>query len=96
MREAIISTKSVAITPDKSAIEVVATVDEGSVSAGMYLHVPLNRSTDITVMISAVKPAADGQVRLILDCGDDPEGADMIHALNFADETLLAREAVEE
>jgi hypothetical protein len=96
MPEAIISTDWVRTTPDGNAVEVSATLDAGQIIPGMFLHIPLNRSLDFTVRIREIVPQGERQIRLILDCNNDPETADMVLAFNFEEETLWVLESGED
>jgi hypothetical protein len=95
MLEGIITTHDVRRTSDGRALEVVATLDAGEVLPGMFVHIPLNGMLDFTVRIQEVMPEAGGYLRLVLDCGDDPEGARLVMAFNFEDETLQVLETGE-
>ena len=88
MPEGIITTHAVRPTPDGLALEVVATLDAGEVVPGMFVHIPLNGMLDLTVRVSAVTRERDSRLRLVLDCGDEPGGAELVGAFNFEAETL--------
>jgi hypothetical protein len=77
---------------DGPALEVVATLDAGEVVPGMFVHIPLNGMLDLTVRVSSVAPEAGNRLRLVLDCGDAPGGAEFVEALNFGSETLWVLE----
>jgi hypothetical protein len=93
MREAIISTKRVRATPDGSAAEVIAALDAGEIVPGMFLHIPLNGLLAVTFRISEIVSLGDKQIRLTLDCDNDPE---VVLLLNFEEETLWALESGED
>ena len=95
MPEAIITTQTVRPTPDGRALEVVATLDAGEVTPGMFVHIPLNGMLDLTVQVSSVTRESGSQIQLVLDCGDETDGADFIAALNFEAETLWVLETGE-
>jgi hypothetical protein len=92
MPEAIISTECVQATLEGNAVEVVATLDVGEILPGMFLHIPLNSLLDFTVRIIEIAPLGGNHIRLVLDCGDDPDATDLVLAFNFADETLWVLE----
>jgi MYXO-CTERM domain-containing protein len=60
MPEGIITTRTVRATPDKRAVEVIASLDAGEVVPGMFVHIPLNGMLDFTVPVVSVSPAPDG------------------------------------
>ena len=88
MPEGIITTHEVRPTADGLALEVTATLGAGEVVTGMFVHIPLNGMLDLTVRVSAVVAESANRIRLVLDCGDEPGGAELIAAFNFGDETL--------
>jgi len=88
MWEAIIQTLSVQIGGDSKTVEVIAEVLEGRITAGMNVEIGLNKSMSFSVPIISVIETGQSKVKLVLD-GEDNEGANMIEALNFADETLV-------
>ena len=92
MPEGIITTRTVRATGDNRAVEVIASLDAGEVVAGMFVHIPLNGMLDFTVPVASVSPAPDGCIRLILDCGDEKDGADLVVMFNFEGETLRVLE----
>jgi hypothetical protein len=92
MPEGIITTHEVRPTEDRCAVEVIATLDAGEVVPGMFVHIPLNGMLDLTVEVSAVTHDKERRVRLVLDCGDEPDGAELIVAFNFEGETLWVSE----
>ena len=57
-------------------------------------------SLDFTVKIICVLPAPNSRIRILLDCGNDLDSADLITAVNFEGETLRfcrrARSSAEE
>ncbi len=95
MPEGIITTHEVRPTSDGRALEVVATLDAGKVVPGMFVHIPLNGMLDLTVRVSAVAPESEGRLRLVLDCGDEAGGAELVEAFNFESETLWVLESGE-
>lgn len=95
MPEAIISTHDVRLTSDGCAVEVIATLDAGEVVPGMFIHIPLNGMLDFTVQVAGVMHEQENRIRLIVDCGQDPQDAQIIMAFNFADETLWVLETGE-
>lgn len=92
MPEGIISTEQVRATQDMRAVEVIATLDAGEIVPGMFLHIPLNSQLAVTVRIAEIAPQEGKRIRLVLDCDNDPDDADMVVALNFEDETLWVLE----
>jgi hypothetical protein len=50
---------------------------------------------DLTVRVSAVTQEGKDRLRLLLDCGNEHTGVELIAAFNFADETLLVQETGE-
>jgi hypothetical protein len=96
MPEGIITTRSVRQSLNGRAVEVVAKLDAGEVVPGMFIHIPMNGMLNFTVRIEEVTPEADGCLRLVLDCGNDPEDAKLVMAFNFEDETLQVLETGEE
>lgn len=88
MPEGIITTHNVRPTVDGPALEVVAALDAGEVVPGMYVHIPLNGMLDLTVPVVAVAHEGKTQLRIVLDCGDEAGGAELVAAFNFAAETL--------
>lgn len=95
MPEGIISTCDVRLTPDGRSVEVIATLDAGEVVPGMFVHIPLNGMLDLTVRVSAVASEPENRIRLVLDCGEEAEGAELVKAFNFKDETLWVLETGE-
>lgn len=95
MLEGLITTQTVRATADNCTVEVIASLDAGEVRPGMYLHIPLNRMLDFTVRVASISPTSDGYIKLLLDCGDESDGADLILMFNFEDETLLVLESGE-
>jgi hypothetical protein len=94
MREGIITTRTIRATADNRAVEVIASLDAGEVVPGMFVHIPLNM-LDFTIPVASVAPAPDGCIRLVLDCGDEEDGADLVMMFNFEDETLWVLETGE-
>jgi hypothetical protein len=92
MPEGIISTHEVRFTPDRRSVEVIATLDAGEVVPGMFVYIPLNGLLDLTVKVSEVFREAGNRVRLLLDCGEEAAGAELVKAFNFEDETLWVLE----
>jgi hypothetical protein len=95
MPEGIITTHDVRPTTDGRALEVVATLDAGEVVPGMFVHIPLNGMLDLTVRVSSVAAEGLNHLRLVLDCGGEPGGADIVAAFDFASETLWVLETGE-
>jgi hypothetical protein len=95
MPEGIITARKVRPTSDGRALEVAATLDAGEVLAGMFVHIPLNGMLDLTVRVSSVTPEGENRLRLVLDCGDEPGGAEFVEAFNFESETLRVLETGE-
>jgi hypothetical protein len=95
MPEAIISTEQVRETQDGNA-EVIATIDAGEIIPGMFLHIPLNGQFNLTVRITEIVPQEGTRVRLVLDCGHDFEGASLVMAFHFEEETLWVLETGED
>jgi hypothetical protein len=95
MPEGIISAHDVQLTPDGRSVEVIATLDAGEVVPGMFVHIPLNGMLDFTVKVSAVASEAENRIRIVLDCGQETEGAEVVKAFNFKDETLWVLETGE-
>lgn len=67
---------------------MIATLDAGEVVAGMFIHIPLNGMLDFTVRISSITIEKENLLLIILDCGDEPEGVELIRAFYFESETL--------
>jgi hypothetical protein len=88
--EGIITTREVRRTADGRALEVLATLDAGEVVPGMFVHIPLNGMLDLTVPVAAVTHENDTQLRLVLDCGDEAGGAELVAACNFEALWVLA------
>jgi hypothetical protein len=93
MKTAITHTSTVRLASDGKTVEVVARVLEGHVEAGMALKIELNRSTAFWIPILRLKTLSENEVELTMDCEDDPEFAQAVVALNFADEILLCENA---
>jgi hypothetical protein len=95
MPEGIITTHDVRPTSDGLGLEVIATLDAGEIVPGMFVHIPLNGMLDLTVKVSAVTRESENRLRLVLDCGDEPGGAELLAAFNFEAETLWVLETGE-
>lgn len=95
MSEAIITTHKVRASPEKRAVEVFASLDAGEVIPGMFIHIPLNGMLDFTVRVREVSQLDGNRVRLVLDCGEDGDDAELVMAFNFGNETLLVQETEE-
>jgi hypothetical protein len=95
MPEGIITTHDVRPIADGRALEVIATLDAGEVVPGMLVHIPLNGMLDRTVKLLSVTREGNSRLRLVLDCGDEPGGAELVAAFNFETETLWVLETGE-
>jgi hypothetical protein len=95
MRELIITTQTVAMSPDRKSVEFVATLDAGELAPGMFVHIPMNPMLDITVAIKKVVPLSPPNFHVVLDCDDDEDGAALVMAFNFDNETLWVDEVGE-
>jgi hypothetical protein len=89
-KEVIVYITTVALTATGEAAEVKARIISGQVKAGMFLRIPLNGSLDVTAHIGAVTAEDNQDVLLLLDGG--AEWAEILIALNFADEELYVTE----
>ena len=89
MTKAIITTHQVFSTKDGQDIEAIITLDEGEITSGMFLHIPLNGMIDATIPIREVISGEENRVRMILDCDKDAEMAEIFMAFDFENETLL-------
>jgi hypothetical protein len=92
MREAIITTRAVSMSPDGKSVEFVATLDAGELAPGMFVHIPMNSMLDFTVAIREVLPLSPPNIHVILDCDNDEDGAALVLAFNFDNETLWVDE----
>jgi hypothetical protein len=92
MPEATVTTQRVYLSPNRKAVEVVGTLDNGDIVPGMYLHVPINGLLDFTVPVKQITPLTPPYVHIILDCGGEEEGANIVLAFNFEDEMLRVTE----
>jgi hypothetical protein len=95
MPEGIISTHDARLTPDGRSVEVIATTDAGEVIPGMFVHIPLSAMLDLTVRVSAISSEPENRIRLVLDCGEETEGAELVKAFFFERETLWVLETGE-
>jgi hypothetical protein len=81
--------------PDRKSVEFVATLDAGELARGMFLHIPMNSMLDFTVVIKKVAPLSPSNFHIVLDCDEDEDGAALVVALNFDNETLWVDEVGE-
>jgi hypothetical protein len=95
MKEAIITTQTVAMSSDGKSVEFVATLDAGELAPGMFLHIPMSFILDFTVAIKKVAPLSPPNFHVALDCDDDEDGAAFVVAFNFDNETLWVDEVGE-
>ncbi len=95
MSEGIITTRTVRVTADQRTVEIVANLDAGEIEPGMFVHIPLSGTLDVTVPIASISSLPDGALRLILDCGEDDDFANLVVGLNFEQETLHVLETGE-
>ena len=86
--QAIIQTLRVQIGREATTVKVVAKLLEGQITAGMYLEIPLNRSTAVSNLITQVTKLSSERIELILEA-EDSDGAALIESLNFVDEMLV-------
>ena len=92
MREAIITTQTVSLSPDGKSVEFDATLDAGEIASGMFVHIPLNSMLDLTGMIKEVVLISPSKIHVILDCDNDEDTATLVLAFNFDNETLWVDE----
>jgi hypothetical protein len=76
------------MSPDRTSVEFVSTLDAGELAPGMFLHIPMNSMLDFTVAINKVVPLSPPNFHVVLDCDDDEDGAALVMAFNFNNETL--------
>jgi hypothetical protein len=95
MREAIVTTQAVSMSPDGKSVEFVATLDAGELAPGMFVHVPMNTMLDFTVTIKEVVSLSPPHIHVILDCDNDENEAALVLAFNFDNETLWVDEVGE-
>jgi hypothetical protein len=95
MCEAIITAQVVSMSPDGKSVELVASLDAGKLEPGMFVHIPINSTLDLTVAIQEIEPLSPPNIHVILDCGNDEDGAALVLAFNFANETLWVDEVGE-
>jgi hypothetical protein len=92
MREAVITTQAVSISPDGKSVEFFATLDAGELVSGMFIHIPMNSMLDFTVPIKEVVPLSPPNIHVVLDCDNGENVADLVLAFHFDNETLWVDE----
>jgi phosphoglycolate phosphatase-like HAD superfamily hydrolase len=70
---------------------VLAAVEARGVPVVFVTGRPLRWAEEV-FPVASVSPAPDGCIRLILDWGDEKDGADLLMMFNFEDQTLQVLE----